>query len=336
MNTEKLPKILALSLLPAIPAYFLGRIIITLASSPQYIFVFLTYPINIAKLLIVLLMLGVTTVPIFSTTFESQKEKWVSLGIVTISFAIPQTALYPKAWILLIVSSFLFFLALFWLRTALIKKIGNIIKIRGGGTFRTEIKYFYLAIAIVTTLSFATGHTLKLQEKQQTLEIPERLLDRLVTPLAPIIEKQLGQQIENLLGQQFEQNLDVSGQKEILEYLKQESTETIQEGTTRQELGITPEQLQKIEITEQGNVDLSGALPGATGLLQNKIENLLAKYQEYVVVFLATVLFLSMHFLSRLALIFCPVLITILLAIFKKLSIIQLTTEQVEAERFTL
>ena len=336
MNTEKLPKILALSLLPAVPAYFLGRLVVTLASRSQYIFLFLTNPINIAKLFIILLMLGVLAIPIFSTTSESKKRGWGALGIVNTAFAIPQIAPYPRTLVLLIISSLLFFLTLLWLKNALTRKIKNIIKIRGGGTFRTEIKYFYLGIAFVTAASFASGHTLKLQEKQQTLKVPERLLDQLAKPLAPVIEQQLGEQLENLVGQQFEQKLGISGEKEILEFLKQESGETLTEGSVRTQLGLSPEQLEKIEITEQGKIDLSGALPGATTLLQNKLENLLAKYQEYVVIFLATILFLTVHFLGRLALVFCPLLVTILLAIFRKLGIIRVTTEQVEAERFEL
>ncbi len=223
-----------------------------------------------------------------------------------------------------------------WFRNALTSKIENTIKIRGGNTFRTPIKYFYLTIALVTALSFSAGHALELQEKKTTLEMPERLLEKTVQPITPIIEQQVGRQLESIVGQQFEQNLNVSGSREILEFLKEESGETLEEGTVRQSLGVRPEQLEGIKITEQGNIDLSGALPGATALMQEKIEKVLARYQEYVIVTFAVVLFLSIHFLSRLALIFCPLFITILLAVTKKAGFIKIAIENVEAERFTL
>jgi len=336
VKDQKILKIIVLAALPAIPAYFLGKFIITIASSPQYIFLFLTDPLNIAKLFLILVLLGTLSVPILSTNFQSQEQQWIPLGIIVAGFALPQIALYPKAWILLTVSSLLFFLSLGWFRNGLIKTIENTIEIRGGRTFRTQIKYFYLIIAVVTALSFATGHALELREKQVTLKIPEKLLERVVQPFVPVVEKQVGNQLENLVGQQFEQKLNVSGRKEILEFLKEESGETLNEGSIRQKLGISPERLEKVEITKDGNIDLSGALPGATQLLQQRIENILARYQEYVVVFLSTVLFLSAHFLGRLALIFSPVLTTILLAIFKKADIIKVTKETVEAERFTI
>lgn len=237
---------------------------------------------------------------------------------------------------MLIISSLLFFLSVLRFRNAITSTIGNTIKIRGGKTFRTPIKNFYLIVAVITALSFSAGHTLKLQEKKTTLEMPERLLEKAVQPITPIIEQQVGSQLESIVGPQFEQKLNVSGSREILEFLKEESGETLEEGTVRQKLGLRPEQLEGIEITEQGNIDLSGALPGATALMQEKIEKALARYQKYVIVTLAVVLFLSIHFLSRLALIFCPPLVTILLAVLKKTGTIQVVTETVKAERFVL
>ncbi|MEA2020288.1 MAG: hypothetical protein U9M98_00955 [Patescibacteria group bacterium] len=317
MEKEKanIIKIITLSIPIAIFAYFLGTLTVKLSTTPQYIFLLLTNPLEIAKLFFCLLLLSAFSIPALSISYKNRNNLYLSLGIIVTGFALPQLSLSSQSIILLTLSSSLFLGALLLLQYNLHGKIENTVKIRKGFRFQPQIRQFYLLIALIISLSFAIIHTLNLQKNATTIEVPEKML-----------------------GERFESQLGIQDQKEILEFLRQESMESLSEGSTRQELGFSPEKLklEEIKITEEGNLDLSKALPDATEPLQRKIEAELAKHQQKIVFFLAALLFLIIHFLSRFALIFSPILTSLLLAFLRKTKLIQIATKQVESEYFIL
>ncbi len=338
MKNRNIVKIIVLAIPVALSAFVLSTIIANLSTTPHYIFTLLAKPAELLKLFLSLLFLGASGIPILSITHKNKNLLYLSFAIILTGFALPQLGFNLQLLFLLTLSSALFVISLYLVRKSLQTKIENTINIRRSALFQPQIKQLYFFIALIMGISFAVGHSINLQKNATTLEIPERIIEQAAEPFTPFVEQQIGTQLQSLLGSRLESQLGLTNQKEILEFLKQESMESLTEGSARQQLGFNPENLdlEKIEITEEGNLDISKALPGATQILQEKIEKEVAENQQKIVIILAFLLFVTTNFISRLALIMAPLLSSLFLTLSRKTGLIQLTTKKVEAEYFKL
>ena len=336
MSNQTLPKLIALSLLSAVPVFFLGSFLAHLNSNPESFILISTNLIEIVKLLLILATCG--TALCLPPSFNITKQKLAVAAVIpTIGFIIPQLTLNRIGLLLAIISGGLIFAAIFKLGLEIQSGIKNTLKIRVGETHPPRIRSFFLTVALIFSLNFAANFFIK-TEQTGGFQIPDKLLEEVITPFIPLLENQLGEQIERQFGKQFEERLGVAGEEEILRFLGEELRETLGEGEGRQQFGLTPENLNldKIKISPKGKLDLSGAVTDLAAALNKQIKTFVTPYQKYIAVLAAVGLFLSIHFLGRVALLFCPPLIALSLYIFKLTKFARMEKETVEAERLRL
>ena len=338
MKNQTLLKLIALSLISAIPAFFLGNFLASLNTRPESLIIVSTNLIELAKLLLILITSGAALclLPSFNLT---KQELAAAAVIPTISFAVPQLISNPSkiGLLLVIISGILFFAAIFKLGLEIRSGVRNTLKIRVGETYPAKIKSFFLAIALILSLNFAASFFIKM-ERAGGIQIPDKLVEEVITPFIPLLENQLGEQIEQQFGKQFEEKLGIQGEERILQFLGEELKETLKEGEGRQRFGLTPENLNldKMKISPEGKLDLSEAVPELSTVLKKQIETFIAPYQRYLVALVATSLFLGIHFLGRIAVCFCPPLTALSLYILKLTKFTRVEKEMVEAERLKL
>jgi len=328
-------KILALSLISAIPTYFLGKFLANLIAVPESIFEVFTNIPSTATLILVLA--GSAAFLSLVPSFNPKNGEIILAALApTLGFAVPQILFWGKNFFAAGISIFLFLVATIKLGFNLRSGIQSRIKIKVGELYSPKIKGLFLALSLIFSLSFGLTYFLKIE--REGFKIPNLILDKAMEVVIPILEQQLGEQLERQLGERFSARLGVEGQEEILKFLKKELGETLKEGEGRQKFGLTPENLnlEKIGITPEGKLDLSEAFSEMKTELTSQIEKMVAPYQKFIAPLLAIFLFFTLHFLGRIATLFCPIIIALILKIFSLTGFSRIEKEMVEAERLKL
>lgn len=335
MKNQALVKILVLSLISAIPTFFLGKILANLSANPGAI---LAIFINIPTIIMLLLTLAASAAFLsLVPSFNPKNEEIILAAIApTLSFAAPQILFLGENFFVIGITTFLFLVATVKLGSSLRSSIQSRIKIKVWELYPSKIKGLFLAISLIFSLSFGITYFLKIE--REGFKIPDIILDQALDLVVPIFENQLGQQIEQQFGERFTERVGIEGQEEILKFLRKELGETLREGEGRQQFGLSPENLnlEKIKITPEGKLDLSEALSGMKQELKTQIEKMVAPYEKFIAPLLAVLLFFSLHFLGRIAVIFCPMVIALVLKIFSQTGFTKVEKEMVEAERLRL
>ena len=293
---------------------------------------------DIPAIVTLLLALAISAVFLSLTpSFNPKNQEIIFVAIApTLSFAAPQLLSYGKNLPIICATTILFFAAIVKLGFATRKAVQNRIRINAGELYPSKIKGFFLAVALIFSLSFGINYFLKI--RREGFKVPEVALDKAMDVIVPILENQLGQQIESQLGERFAERAGIEGQEEILKFLKSELGETLREGEGRQQFGLTPENLnlEKIEITREGKLDLSEAFSGMKPQLKSQIEKMIAPYQKFIAPLLAFSLFSTLYLLSRIAVLLCPPIIALMLKISTVTGFSRIEKETVEAERLKL
>ncbi len=322
MNNKKLPKILALSTLLAVPAFFLGNTITKLATNSQYIYSLLSEPQKIAGLFFILVALGPTAALPFTVRFQQKnKLSWLVILIPAGSIVLFPMVIHPRALLTPILSGIIFSLSLIWLKGKVRGKTKNLVKIKGGQHFRRHLKYFYIFIAVTAAVSFIFGHTLELREQSTVTEVPKNLTEDALESVMSTVEQHLETQIQPQLRTQFIQQLPV------------ENGEVPPELQREQQLTDTT---QNKEVPETTDFDQSSTLPELTDHLQQEIKKIIEPYRDYIVLGLGVALFLTVYFLSKFALIFTPIILSLLLYLAKKTKFFKTQKREIKAERLTI
>ena len=335
MSNKPALKLATLSLTSAIPALFLGTFLAKLSVRPESIILAID-PSKLIKFLLILIASGTTLS--LTPSFNSTKQELALATLApTAGFVFPLLVSSRRLTFLAIISSLLFFAAAFKLGLEIQSSLNNTLKIRVGETYPPKIKSFFLAVALILSLNFAVSFFIKTKQ-MGGLKIPVEILEKATTPFVPLLEDQLGKQIERQFGERFEERLGIQGENEILKFLGSELEETLKEGEGRQRFGLTPENLSldKVKISPEGKLDLSEAIPDLAETFKNQIETFIAPYQKQLVILLAVSLFLAIHFLGRIAVLPCPLLIALSLYILKVTKFTKIEKEMVEAEKLKL
>jgi len=203
--------------------------------------------------------------------------------------------------------------------------------------FPRTVRLFFIIITILVSANFYFHYNLHI--KREGFSLPENLVNSALSPATKLIEQQLGKQLNNLVGQELEQKIGISGEQQLLEFMKEESIETLREGGGgREQLGLTPENLnlEQIEILPSGEIDIEPVANSIGEEAKKRINAGVNKYIDLVAPVTTLLLFLALTFFDTAATYIFSGVITVTVHILKGLGFIKSTIQQEDAERLVL
>ena len=336
MSNKTWPKLAALALAAAVPFFFLGRFFLTFCAQPELVLgTTLIKSGQIGVVFLLLLAVGLlSSLPpaLFPNTISLVLSALLSSVVFLLPLLLEKT-IHPA--VSLALAGFIF-LVLTLSATQITSEIKNYIKFSPAKIFPTKVRRLLFLLALGISTGFGFQYSQKIQREGFTL--PESVISTTLGPIVTLLEAQLGNQIEQLLGDKFEAQIGTRDQEEILKYLKDETTETLEEGQGRKQFGLTPENLNldKVGIGTGGSLELSEAASGLAPTLKNQIDTMIAPYIKFIPILAALALFSLLQFLGLIASYLVAPLITTTIWLLKKTGFAHLEKEQVEVERLRL
>lgn len=334
MKNPALIKIVALSATSAVPIFFLGKTLAGFSPDLGTLFLFVTdLPLTIS-----LLVIFVWSAALLSLlpSFNLERNAMILTVILpTITFVIPQFLGKLPNLPLILLGAGILTVALLRLGFSIRATIVSRVKLHVWEIFPAKVGGLMTALALIFALVYGGNYYLQINHKG--FSVPDAVLDKAFDLAAPIIEKQLASQIEQQFDAAFRQ-AGITDEAAKLQFLKSEAIETLGEGQGRQEIGLTPENLDlgKITITPEGKLDVSQILADMKPKLKAEIETALTPYQKFIPPVAGVLIFLTLHFLGRLAALLSPIFIYLLIKILTLSGFVQVKKEMVEAERYRL
>jgi len=234
------------------------------------------------------------------------------------------------------ISSFYSLICLFYI-SSIKSRLNDYIKFHPWWAYPPSIKASFIAISFLASVNFFLGYNQLI--KNGGFKIPQDLIKKIMEPGLNFVQNQLGNQINNMFGEKINQKLGVSGEQGILEFMKQESIETLEDGANaRIDLGITPQNigLDQVGISPEGKLDVTPMVDKVSDNVIKMVEDSVNNYLGLVAPIAALSIFLSLCFFGSIITQLLTFAITGGFWFFEKISLVNRTKHMEEVERLEL